>query len=104
MSKFTDFLIDLMRQHSAKVVGALFTLVLFVFPALGSRIEGLKEPTAIYMSAVWNTVFPTEQHIGEVPVEGGGVVITQESVADKFEAKADAAEAKAEEEARNAGE
>lgn len=75
------------RDHSAKVVSGVFFILMFVFPALGSRLEPTKQITADYVSAIVNIWVPKEQQIGAADLPGGGVILTQESVADSANAE-----------------
>lgn len=96
MSALSDLFRDLIRDHAAKIVTGIFSLLLIVFPAIGSRVEALKQPTADYVSALVNVIMPKEQQIGVVDLADGGALLVQEKVADKIEAKQDAIDAKAE--------
>lgn len=80
-------MLDLIRRHSAKFVSGIFFVLLLVFPALGSRLEPTKQLTADYVSSIVNIWLPEEQQVGVVDLENGGVIITQQSVADKANAE-----------------
>jgi hypothetical protein len=87
MSTFGNFVTGLIRDHAAKIVLGIFSLMLVVFPAVGSRVQSLKQPTADYVALLVNTVMPHEQQIGAADLPNGGVVLTQEVVADEANEK-----------------
>ena len=87
MSKLGDFVYDLFRAHSAKFVLAIFTLLLGVFPALGARIEPLKQPTADLFALYVNTLMPENMEIGAAKLPDGGAILTQKEVAESANAQ-----------------